>query len=589
MIGLSRSSSLQAAGPSPIFTAPPGSPQSPYRFKEISKGLLPLDPPSMQLSNVLQDKATIQVQWESKLVPLNKHKFQGISRGGAMALSSRAGAFFHSIFHPPQTIRRWIFWSLVAILVTSLFMFGSLYVFNEGFRRTVQFWRGMGPLVVEYKWIKLQNKLNMLSSYEDRIKVYNIKAAHKIVQLIQQLGGIYIKIGQVMSTIGQGLLPEEYIRALQPLQSGVPPKSFEQISQIVEKSTGRPIYESFVHFDPKPVGSASIAQAHRAVLRKNIHKKEQAMHYVLNAGGVQNNLKQNKLPQPEQEQEGEEVIVKVQYPEVARLFDADLTNLELVTKWFAPQNMELVRALRKRHENELDFRVEAANLVECRANLQRHGEEPQRVRIPQLKNETGLCTKDVLVMEYLKGIPLADVINHEQDQMARALGKANATELRTALAARMREHFERGGGAGDESVQDLLSAKPASSTPNAAVVKVLTGPVGARIFRTLVGASSVWRNIVDSLQNVVNGGTTIGVLNASKSLTTKKSVNVNLSRALKTLVRVHGLQMLKDGVYNADPHPVSIICIIFLHSTLIHLLAFTKLSALNNSTSRVTS
>lgn len=71
----------------------------------------------------------------------------------------------------------------------------------------------------------------------------------------------------VMSTIGQGLLPQQYVDALKPLQNGVPPRSFAEISNIIQKSTGKSMEELFVYFDEKPIGSASVAQVHLATLR----------------------------------------------------------------------------------------------------------------------------------------------------------------------------------------------------------------------------------------------------------------------------------------------------------------------------------
>ena len=127
-----------------------------------------------------------------------------------------------------------------------------------------------------------------------------------------------LAIGQVMSTIGRGLLPDEYVEALRPLQDGVPARNYEEISSIIEKSASpQTMDDLFLDFDPMPIGAASIGRAHRATLRSS----------------------------------GETVVVKVQYPEVADLFEADLANLETATRLFAPENIEVARALRKRHEN----------------------------------------------------------------------------------------------------------------------------------------------------------------------------------------------------------------------------------------------
>ena len=59
-------------------------------------------------------------------------------------------------------------------------------------------------------------------------------------------------------------------------------------------------------------------------------------------------------------------------------------NLEIVTAYLMPQNVELIKAVRKRHQAELDFRTEAANLRECSKNMRRRGFEPRLVRLPRV-------------------------------------------------------------------------------------------------------------------------------------------------------------------------------------------------------------
>ena len=384
----------------------------------------------------------------------------------------------------------------------------------------------MGPLVVKYKLLKFRaNRIDKCSEdeYERRITAYRERSAPQLVDLILSLGGIYVKIGQVMSTIGQGLLPDEYVRALRPLQDGVPARDYEQISQIIEQSTGKQMDDMFVSFDEKPIGAASIAQAHRATLRPT---------------------RDGQAP--------EEVIVKVQYPDVSELFEADLSNLEVATRLFAPENMEVAKALRKRHENELDFTMEADNMRECTRDMQQHGVEPSLVRIPRVKNETGICTKNVLVMEYLEGTSLSDAIQLEQDRVARALGKEDASELKAALTKRMREHFEKGGGAGSGGMMGI-------GGKTAKMVNVL-GPAASGLLRTYAAARDRVENAAVSLGKL--GAKVRAELSGNKQLeliedtatTKKKKSSVNLGRALKTLVHVHGIQLMLSGVYNADPH-----------------------------------
>jgi predicted unusual protein kinase regulating ubiquinone biosynthesis (AarF/ABC1/UbiB family) len=86
------------------------------------------------------------------------------------------------------------------------------------------------------------------------------------VAVILRLGGIYVKIGQFASTMGNGILQDAYVAALRPLQDGVPPRPLSEVSAIIEASVGIPMAELFESFDELPVGAASIAQAHRARL-----------------------------------------------------------------------------------------------------------------------------------------------------------------------------------------------------------------------------------------------------------------------------------------------------------------------------------
>ena len=89
--------------------------------------------------------------------------------------------------------------------------------------------------------------------------------------------------------------------------------------------------ELFLDFDKVPIGSASIAQVHRATLHPQFYDNEG---------------RQGDTP-PKQ------VVVKVQYPEVAELFDAQLANLELAAWWFAPENTQVAKSLWKQHDNEI--------------------------------------------------------------------------------------------------------------------------------------------------------------------------------------------------------------------------------------------
>jgi predicted unusual protein kinase regulating ubiquinone biosynthesis (AarF/ABC1/UbiB family) len=438
-----------------------------------------------------------------------------------VAPSSARNALLTFILPPYQ--RRDVF-MLIAIC---LMLFPLLlYTFHPGVRRTVQFYSTVGPLVAEHKFVQFRNRLDRFlrrSSREKealRIRRFHQRAAPRITKKMVDLGGIYIKIGQVLSTVGSGFLDEAYVKALKPLQDGVPPRDYQQISNIIESSTGQSMDTLFEQFEKAPVGAASIAQAHRAVL-KDSH---------------------------------EQVIVKVQYPEVARLFEIDFDNLETVVRWLDPSNMELVDALRKRHQNEMDFTQEANNLRIIRRNLQRHGVEPSRVRVPIVKNETGICNENVLVMEYLEGQSLSSAMEQEQNRYARALGKEDAEELKSVLMERMKEHMEHGGGAGSGSLKMMEGGTRLLQT---------FGPTGVRLFRAFAGIKESLEDVAVSCRvagaKIRNSLTRREIDAAHVTSKRRQRSHVNLGRAIKTLVHVHGLQMIKDGVFNLDSHPGNVL------------------------------
>jgi len=442
-----------------------------------------------------------------------------------------------------RRVGSWILKIFVALLAVFILCFVVLYSTSRGFRRSVQFWKAISPLLIRFRFIKAKARYIDGCTEEEmhkRLAVFHKKAAPRSVEIILSLGGIYVKLGQMFSTIGSGLLDEEYVQALKPLRDGVPPRpvciiycicilfywwivmnpfvfsdamlQLEEISAIIEKSVDKPMSSIFQHFEELPVGAASIAQAHRATLI-----------------------------------DGTEAIVKVQYPEVAELYEADFKNMEIFTRLVNPEHIKVVESLRRRHQKELDFRIEAVNLQECTVNMQRHGFEPTVVRIPRIFNESGLATQHVLAMEYLEGVSLADAIDAEQNQIARALGMVDAAQLRSKIMNEMKQHFLDGGG------------KRALIGREKTVMKATS--VLAPLLRTYASFVAKVSFILDSSCNFgarIVQSVTFGRVRPKMRLLDSSS-NVDIDHVLKTLIKVHGYQVLVDGVYNADPHPGNVL------------------------------
>jgi ubiquinone biosynthesis protein len=197
-----------------------------------------------------------------------------------------------------------------------------------------------------------------------------------------RLGPTYIKLGQIISG-GEGLFPTELVAEFKLLRDRVPPEEFDRVRRVIEMDLGRSLDDVFASFDRTPVAAASIAQVHAARLRT-----------------------------------GEEVVVKVQRPQIAQLVRQDLEAMA----WLAPRLTgripiaalanppALVELFAETIVEELDFRLEAENMLDIARVLADTG---QRALIVPRPHPT-LVTRRVLVMERLRGIPWDDVAAMKQ-------------------------------------------------------------------------------------------------------------------------------------------------------------------------------
>lgn len=190
---------------------------------------------------------------------------------------------------------------------------------------------------------------------------------------LEDAGGALVKLGQVLST-RTDVLPIEFTTQLSMLQQNVPPAPWTQIAAELESELGRPLTVVFASIDEMPLAAASIGQLHLATLVT-----------------------------------GERVAVKVQRPGIVPLVerDTDITRrlakrLVESTTWARQFGLgDLAESLALNLFDELDYRIEAANMAAMEFT-----QDHQRVRIPH--RFAGLCTKRVLVMEFMPGRTLSD-------------------------------------------------------------------------------------------------------------------------------------------------------------------------------------
>ncbi|HEV7888984.1 MAG TPA: AarF/UbiB family protein, partial [Pyrinomonadaceae bacterium] len=186
---------------------------------------------------------------------------------------------------------------------------------------------------------------------------------------VEKLGPTFVKLAQLLSTRAD-LLPQPYIEALTRLQDKVGPFPFTEVEEIVCNELGVRISKAFSHFESQPVAAASLGQVHRASLR-----------------------------------DGRDVVVKVQRPGIREEMTKDLEVLSEIAAFMdahteAGRKYEftlLLDEFRKNLLRELDYRLEARNLVSFSDNLR----DFDRIVVPQPLDD--YTTSRVLTMDYIRG------------------------------------------------------------------------------------------------------------------------------------------------------------------------------------------
>jgi len=197
----------------------------------------------------------------------------------------------------------------------------------------------------------------------------------RIRNALEELGPIFIKFGQILST-RRDLLPDDIADELKSLQDNVSPFPGEVSKNIVEQALKQSTDEIFKSFSVEPLASASIAQVHAAQLHN-----------------------------------GKEVVVKVIRPGITRVIHQDIALMYLVggiveKYWEDGKRLhpvEIISDYEKTIFDELDLQREAANASQLRRNF----ENSNLIYMPEIFWD--YTNTDVMVMERVYGIPVADI------------------------------------------------------------------------------------------------------------------------------------------------------------------------------------
>mmetsp|Transcript_14930 Transcript_14930/g.20920 ORF Transcript_14930/g.20920 Transcript_14930/m.20920 type:complete len:737 (-) Transcript_14930:125-2335(-) len=288
----------------------------------------------------------------------------------------------------------------------------------ERAQRSIKFWSNVLPVFAAYKAREVQ--LNALgkrarsgnSQEGDGDEEYDDIhewGSERVFETIEELQGFYVKSGQVIST-RVDLFPKQYTLKLMNLQDNLPPMSSEEALAVVREDLldGRPLSELFLEFDPEPLGAASIAQVHRAVLL-----------------------------------DGREVAVKIQRAGIQKKLRGDLANLKVFAK--ALNNVlpvdyfKVFSELEKVVENELDFLQEAQAARKVGAAVAHTVDGIPTT--PALKVPSpipGLASRRVMVMEFIRGTPLSRLNNTSVSQFS-ATSQDGKAGVAGGIKAKLRE------------------------------------------------------------------------------------------------------------------------------------------------------
>ena len=215
----------------------------------------------------------------------------------------------------------------------------------------------------------------------------HIEAAEQIVEALGHMKGAAMKLGQVMSFLDVGLVPEDYReefqRKLAKLRDAAPTVTFNQMRRVMEQELEEPLSELFDEFDEEPIAAASIGQVYRARLA-----------------------------------DGRTVAVKVQYPGVAAAVRADLQNLGLILrllKRIAPgmDPKAIGDEIHNRIEEELDYELEASN----QRTLARIFRGHPFIYVPDVVGS--LSRERVMVSEYVRGPGFEELKSYPREERDR--------------------------------------------------------------------------------------------------------------------------------------------------------------------------
>ncbi len=269
-----------------------------------------------------------------------------------------------------------VFIACYAYMLLSLFNFKILQTPNPLLYLTNKI-RGFRRMLFLF-WTIAQKGLNHL------IQQDHAKLPYAIAEVLEKMGGVFVKFAQVLST-KKDMLPANYIEAFSSLHDQVKPLSQKELKRIIEGKIGD-FDETYESFDMKPIAAASIGQVHLAKLKST----------------------------------GEKVVVKILRPDVKQEMSVDLDLLIQFVSWLSERSskikrlglVHLAKGFKQNLIEETDFDSEALNTNLLNKAFKEHGIS---IRVPKIYSE--YSTKQILTMEYIEGTSFTKKVPNDISEM----------------------------------------------------------------------------------------------------------------------------------------------------------------------------
>jgi predicted unusual protein kinase regulating ubiquinone biosynthesis (AarF/ABC1/UbiB family) len=236
------------------------------------------------------------------------------------------------------------------------------------FNRTARVWKLSARNGTRFAVSKVRGVGSPAERRAELDEQFAIRTAQDVAKELGEMKGVLMKAGQLISFIFEAL-PDDAQAALATLQSDAAPMAPTLAAGVVQTELGGPPERVFLDWTDLPVAAASIGQVHRAVTH-----------------------------------DGRDVAVKVQYPGVHEAIESDLDAAEAMYAMFSAMMLKgldakgLVDELRDRMREELDYRIEARNVIEFSNHFAGH----PWVRVPELVPEAS--TEKLLTTEWVEGM-----------------------------------------------------------------------------------------------------------------------------------------------------------------------------------------